>query len=580
MDKFCEAGAAIGLALGLTVVAAQAANFGDTAGYWAEPYVSTLADRKFIGGFPDGSFRPNDAITRAQFAAIAAKALDLPAGGGGPAFNDVPANYWATGAIAAVSNSGLVTGFPDGSFRPEERITRAQALVILAKALGDKGGRTSVNLDDYTDVQAVPDWARPSVTKAAESGIIVNFPDPAVIKPNALATRGEVAALMYQTLSRSGRDLPPLNIGSLAPAGGGGAGRGQLAIERVVVQPDRRVVQAGEELVVRAEGTPGAEASFSVQGIAQGLPMQEVERGIYEGRYTVKRGDRERNARLAVTLKSRGESVTREAERPYAFGSGAVGGAGRGDFNGDGRPDVLWSRVGGSEVRLWLMEGTRKGRELALGQSPGRDWRLVGSGDFDGDGLSDLLWHNQATGELLQWRLSRAGKAQPVAMRTEPVARRLQVGGTGDFDGDGRADILWRNPATGRNTLWLMDAANRRSQKPLPDQAGANLLIAGVGDFDGDGGADVLWRNRVSGANSLWLMNGTQVVRTVAIGEAPPQWQVGSIADYNGDGQVDILWRRADSGESVFWIMNGTERTATAAAPAGPGGQWEIAGPR
>jgi hypothetical protein len=105
-----------------------------------------------------------------------------------------------------------VTGFPDGSFRPEDKITRAQALVILAKALQNPNADTA-GLGRYKDGNTVPTWALPSVAKAANANIIVSYPDSDSIKPNELATRADVAALTYQTMSNLGEKLPAIRVG-------------------------------------------------------------------------------------------------------------------------------------------------------------------------------------------------------------------------------------------------------------------------------------------------------------------------------------------------------------------------------
>jgi len=190
----------------------NAKNFADVRGYWGEPYVNELASRNVIGGFPNGSFAPNDEITRAQFAAIVIKALNLQPSSGGRVFTDVPSSHWAAGAIAAASNAGLIGGFPDGTFKPADNITRAQALVILSKTLRNPDSSTR-GLQAYTDRSAVPTWAEANVAQAANAKIIVNFPDASQIRPNALATRGEVAGLMYQTLNSIGANLPQMRIG-------------------------------------------------------------------------------------------------------------------------------------------------------------------------------------------------------------------------------------------------------------------------------------------------------------------------------------------------------------------------------
>jgi hypothetical protein len=288
----------------------------DVVGYWGEAYVSNLAARGIIGGFPDGTFHPNDNITRAQFAAIAVKALSVPPNTGSSSFNDVQAKYWGAAAIGAVSNAGLVTGFPNGTFAPEDKLTRAQALVILAKALGN-GYSSPSELNNYSDAASIPSWALPSVTRAASAHIIANFPDAATIAPNALATRGEVAALMYQTLLALGKQLPRISIGLLpqyaaqsntpaaptnanqtAPAA---AAVPPLAISNIEFSPTGRL-SAGDVLTVRASGTAHGQATFSIKDGPQDLPMAEKRDGVYEGFYTVRKSDNIGLTKVEVSL--------------------------------------------------------------------------------------------------------------------------------------------------------------------------------------------------------------------------------------------------------------------------------------
>ncbi len=116
-----------------------------------------------------------------------------------------------------------------------------------------------------------------------------------------------------------------------------------------------------------------------------------------------------------------------------------------------------------------------------------------------------------------------------------------QVAGVGDFNGDGKDDILWRNAATGENYIYPMDGlAILGTEGYLRTVADLNWNIAGVGDFDGDGKADILWRNASTGENYLYPMNGTAIkpmegyLRTVA----DLNWQVAGVGDFDGDGKA------------------------------------------
>src|SRR5262249_2549548 len=139
------------------------------------------------------------------------------------------------------------------------------------------------------------------------------------------------------------------------------------------------------------------------------------------------------------------------------------------------------------------------------------------------------------------------------------------VAGIGNFDGDSHADILWRN-SSGAVAVWTMNAANVTSGAfatsngtvVAPD---ATWSVAGIGDFDGDHKSDVLWRN-ANGPLAEWLMNGSTIVGNGVVSVngasvAPgPSWHIVDVADFSGDSKSDILWRD-DSGNVVQWIMNG-----------------------
>ncbi|HEY9894188.1 MAG TPA: S-layer homology domain-containing protein [Candidatus Sericytochromatia bacterium] len=212
-----KSGTAILVALGMTTGAvapivitapasAQTAFPDVPSSYWASGFIQALVNRGVIAGFPDGSFRPEEPVTRAQFAAIVSKAFNRQPVRQPVQFTDIPAGFWATNAIQAAYTTGFLAGYPGNAFRPDENIPRAQVLVSLANGLNYAATGTADSvLVAYNDAASIPDYARPSIAAATQKQIVVNYPDVRTLNPNQAATRAEVAAFVYQALVSAGQ---------------------------------------------------------------------------------------------------------------------------------------------------------------------------------------------------------------------------------------------------------------------------------------------------------------------------------------------------------------------------------------
>jgi hypothetical protein len=212
-----KSGTAILVALGMTTGAvapivitapasAQTAFPDVPSSYWASGFIQALVNRGVIAGFPDGSFRPEEPVTRAQFAAIVSKAFNRQPVRQPVQFTDIPAGFWATNAIQAAYTTGFLAGYPGNAFRPNENIPRAQVLVSLANGLNYAATGTADSvLVAYNDAASIPDYARPSIAAATQRQIVVNYPDVRTLNPNQAATRAEVAAFVYQALVSAGQ---------------------------------------------------------------------------------------------------------------------------------------------------------------------------------------------------------------------------------------------------------------------------------------------------------------------------------------------------------------------------------------
>jgi len=190
---------------------------------------------------------------------------------------------------------------------------------------------------------------------------------------------------------------------------------------------------------------------------------------------------------------------------------------GTGDFDSDGMTDILWRDQGSTgHIAVWFMDGTRMKSGTLIDPSPFPflNWRIVGTGDFNADGKPDILWRDQGnTGSIAVWFMD--GTTMTSATLTNPGSFPLlnwEIVGTGDFNGDGKTDILWRDTqSAGHIAVWFMDGTTMTSAV-LTDPPAFPLLnweIQAVGDYDGDGKPDLLWRDQKnSGKIAIWFMDG------------------------------------------------------------------------
>jgi hypothetical protein len=263
------------------------------------------------------------------------------------------------------------------------------------------------------------------------------------------------------------------------------------------------------------------------------------------------------------------------------------------DFDGDGKSDLLWrhgnpgetvtSLVGANQV--WFMYGATRLAVRNINAQADLAWQVAGCRDFDGDGKSDILWRHASSGADTVWLMNVT--ADP-ALRVLKSAKAItampdltwHVAGVADFNGDGKADILWRhgNPgeiANGANQVWLMDGTTRAGVRNINTLADLDWQVAGMADYDGDSKADVVWRHGVSGLDRIWLLDVTTNPAVLPLKStkniptmADPTWHIVGTGDYNGDGKADLLWRHGRPGETVpsaiganqVWLMNGFTR--------------------
>jgi hypothetical protein len=232
-----------------------------------------------------------------------------------------------------------------------------------------------------------------------------------------------------------------------------------------------------------------------------------------------------------------------------------------GDFNGDTKADILWRDAVTASTFIWIMDGARviAGTGYTASQA-NEDWRIEAAGDLDGDGKADIVWRNvgpgPANGALFVWLMDGAGVRGGTYL--DPISTNWQIEALSDFTGDQRADILWRETSSGATYLWVMAGASVVGGTGYTAaQTDHKWQIQDVGDLDGDGRSDIIWRQRTDGALFLWLMDGATVRGATYLDPIDTGWRIQFAGDFNGDGRADLLWREDSTANTYLWLMDG-----------------------
>ncbi|MDG0792381.1 X2-like carbohydrate binding domain-containing protein [Cohnella ginsengisoli] len=174
----------------------------DMTGHWAKSAVERAVTLGIVTGYPDGTFRPDANVTRQEIAAILIRSLPVDTGAAPPAFRDAGAiGDWASEAVNQVAALGLIVGYEDGTFRPNERLTRSDLAVLIWRAHALNGKKQHKPVDpampaSYADEEAIPPWAREAVHDLKQLGIMRGRDENRFV-PDAKVTRAEaIVALM------------------------------------------------------------------------------------------------------------------------------------------------------------------------------------------------------------------------------------------------------------------------------------------------------------------------------------------------------------------------------------------------
>jgi hypothetical protein len=164
----------------------------DIQGHWAEGAIKEMTEAKILNGYPDGSFKPDQSITRAEFAKVIAKAYNFKSKST-PNFTDVK-SHWAKEYIAALTEKKLINGYPDGNFQPDRPISRAEMVTVLSRLvnLGTEDEKYTSDLDSSFPDISTDFWAFKNIEIASRLGILPGYYKPE-FRPSRLASRADTA---------------------------------------------------------------------------------------------------------------------------------------------------------------------------------------------------------------------------------------------------------------------------------------------------------------------------------------------------------------------------------------------------
>jgi hypothetical protein len=204
--------------------------------------------------------------------------------------------------------------------------------------------------------------------------------------------------------------------------------------------------------------------------------------------------------------------------------------SGTADFNGNGTDDLIWRNFSTGANRIWLMNGTERKAVRNVESETNTNWYIGGVGDANADGVTDLYWRNDRSGTNGIWYLNDDFSVSAKVVIGGQDNPDWQMVAVDDMNNDDVSDIIWRNRTTGTNGVWLMGGEvgqNTEEIVTLDEELNPDWTIRGTGDFNSDGNADLIWRNNANGNNGVWLYNGEDRLATVAFAaEENTDWQI------------------------------------------------------
>jgi hypothetical protein len=235
----------------------------------------------------------------------------------------------------------------------------------------------------------------------------------------------------------------------------------------------------------------------------------------------------------------------------------------------DQRPSVFWYNQPTGQLMSWHVAGVNVIDTRAVSTvNTDKHWKVAGTGDLNGDGFTDVVWRHDTQGLIAYWFLQYNMVVGTGLLSVGQVADlNWEIRGVGDVNGDRYADLVWQH-ADGTLAVWTMRGSTVMDTKvlSLPKVAIPSWKVSGVVDANRDGYADLIFQDTVGGALAVWFLRATDVIGTYYLSipkQADSNWRVQGAGDIDGSGVPKILWRHITSGWVAEWTLSGYVVTGT-----------------
>ncbi|WP_229522131.1 YDG domain-containing protein [Paenibacillus monticola] len=281
-----------GVAFGATVSTTS-----DIKGHWAEGEMSAWIDKGFIQGYEDGSFRPNNTITRAEFIALINRSFGFTEIGT-ISYTDISSSNWAYAEVAKAEKAGYINGYADGTFGANKQISRQEVAVIIGRLLGvAPSGNTTVS---FTDSGSIASWARGSVDSALAKGIMKGYAEDNSFKPNKSITRAEAIVSLSRAIPATSNNFN--NAGTYGPTTGTETIKGDVVINTAGVILQNLIIE-GDILFATGIGSGDATLNnVTVKGVTKVEAGGENSIHFNNTTLTILRVDKENEAIVRIVL--------------------------------------------------------------------------------------------------------------------------------------------------------------------------------------------------------------------------------------------------------------------------------------